>query len=189
MVVKPDVGPPSYVSKWERHLGCNFDIVEYTKIWSATKSSFPYVVEVEANYKVLARWYLVLARIVKYVPGYSNNCFHGCVAQAPTCIYGGIVQWYKNLWKAIFALALEIFESPIQPDPSITLLNLNPLTLTHSQFKIFVPRLTAAKQTVARAWNSSSLLVAEAKHRIDLALIWAKIETNHKNKFRQFDRI
>lgn len=55
--VKPDSGPPSYVTKWEQDLGRTFDIADWSGIWAANKSSLPNVLAIETNYKVLARWY------------------------------------------------------------------------------------------------------------------------------------
>lgn len=33
---------------------------------------------IEANYKVLLRWYMVPVRLTSYVPGASPHCFRGC---------------------------------------------------------------------------------------------------------------
>lgn len=79
--VNPDNSPPSYVNKWAQDLERTFEIADWSSIWMATKSSSPNVLAIETNYKVLARWYLVLAIIAKYVPSYLGTCFQGCSAQ------------------------------------------------------------------------------------------------------------
>lgn len=47
------------------------------EIWVWTKCSIMNIVALEANYKVLTRWNLVPARIVKIVLKYTTNCFRG----------------------------------------------------------------------------------------------------------------
>ena len=54
---------PSYATKWAQDMARVFDTKEWSKIWLATKSSSPNCFAVETNYKVLARWYMVPARI------------------------------------------------------------------------------------------------------------------------------
>lgn len=74
----PDTKTPSYVEKWENDLGFHMDSSKWDKVWANTKISSHNLVALEANYKVLIRWYLVPVRIAKYVPQYSPLCFRGC---------------------------------------------------------------------------------------------------------------
>lgn len=83
-------------------------------------------------------------------------------------------------------MASKALDFPITPDPAIALLNLQPASLTGTQFKLLILINTAAKQTIAKAWKNKNLIVAEVKHRMNKALIFAKmtaIEENNINKF------
>lgn len=71
----------SYVMKWEGDLERSLDLSDWNHIWEATKSSSRNIVALETNYKVLTRWYLVTARITKFVPHYSSDCFRDCPTQ------------------------------------------------------------------------------------------------------------
>lgn len=68
-----------------------------------------------------------------------------------------------------------MFGLQLQPDPATALLNLKPGLLTLIQFKLFVQLLTVAKQTLAKAWRSPTLVVAETKNRMTNAMIHAKM--------------
>lgn len=72
----------SYVAKGERELERSLDLADWNHIWQATKSSSQNIVALKINYKVLTCWYLVPARIAKFVPHYSSNCFRGCPTQS-----------------------------------------------------------------------------------------------------------
>ena len=78
LLIDPKYDKPIYVRKWEEDLGRTLDNAEWTKIWSAIKSSLPNVTAMETNYKVLTRWYLVSARVAKFAPTHSALCLRGC---------------------------------------------------------------------------------------------------------------
>lgn len=59
----------------------------------------------------------------------------------------------------------------VLPKPATALLNLKPAELTHTQFQLLIQLSTVAKQIIAKAWKSQTLVVAEAKHRMNRALI------------------
>lgn len=65
---------------------------------------------------------------------------------------------------------------PLQPDPSIALLNIKPLEVSCLQFKFILQITTAAKQMIAKAWESPTLHTLEVKHRITRAMIHTKNE-------------
>lgn len=61
---------PSYVRKWASDLCVRLETTDWSQIWKSTKSCSVSVIVLEANYKVLMRWYLVPARIGKF---FSSN--------------------------------------------------------------------------------------------------------------------
>lgn len=56
---------PPYATKWAQDINREFDNQDWSNIWLATKTSSTNCFAVETNYKVLASWYLVPARIAK----------------------------------------------------------------------------------------------------------------------------
>lgn len=94
-----------------------FDNKDWSNIWLATKSSSPNSNAIETNYKVLTRWYLVPARIAKFIPTYPPNCFRGCDSlgthfhiwwQCPIVQDSGKIYfpWLLKLLKSLFFLIL-----------------------------------------------------------------------------------
>lgn len=83
-------------------------------------------------------------------------------------------------------MASKALEISIPPDPATALLNLKPSILTHTQFQLFIQLSTAAKQMIAKAWKSQNLILAEAKHRMNRALVYAKMTAIEENKINQF---
>lgn len=63
---------PSYAVQWFKDLAINLEAEDWVNIWANTKISSQNVVALEANYKVLMRWYLVPARISKFLPSYPQ---------------------------------------------------------------------------------------------------------------------
>lgn len=85
--------------------------------------------------------------------------------------------WPLKLWK------------PLSPDPALALLNLKPPGLTWTQFQLLVHLTTAAKQTIAKAWEPPTLVVAEAKHRMNKALIFHKMSSIEDNNIKKYHKI
>ena len=77
----------------------------------------------------------------------------------------------------------------LRPDPFTALLNLKPDCLTHSQFKLSVQLLTAAKQMMAKAWKSPILVSAKTKHRMNATMSHAKMMAIERDQIPKFEKI
>lgn len=106
---------------------------------------------IEANLKVLTRWYLVPTRLAKMFPSSSPFCFRGC--NSPVSM---IHIWWECLrlqgfWIIIFHIICKVISSQIPKDLTIALLNAQiPDTNRAIQDLIFYI-LLGAKLTIARA--------------------------------------
>lgn len=186
LITNSNMNIPSYTVKWAQAMGRIFDNNDWSNIWLDTKSSSPNCFALETNFKVLVRWYLVPARIAKFTPSYPNNCFKACSSPGTHFHIWWDCPVAQEFWEKIFAMASKALDISITPDPAIALPNLKPASLTMVQFKILIHINTAAKQTIAKAWKNKNLIEAEVKHRMNKALIFAKmpaIEDNNINKF------
>ena len=170
-------------------MNISIDAKDWSNIWLATKNSSPNCFAVETNYKVLTRWYLVPARIAKFAPAYSPNCFRGCDAPGTHFHIWWQCPVVKEFWSSIFRMASKALVKNISPDPATALLNLKPATLTNTRFQLLIHLSTAAKQTIAKAWKAKTLIVAEAKHRMNRSLIHAKMSAIDNNKINNFHKI
>lgn len=180
---------PSYVQRWEEDLGRTLEDTDWSNIWLTSKSSSPNILALETNYKVLTRWYLVPARVAKYSPNTSALCFRGCPEIGTHLHIWWTCPVIQTFWKEVFVIASKIFKKIIQPDPYLTLLNLKPEWLTLSQFKLMIQLITAAKQTVAKAWKSPTLVLAETIHRMNNTMSHAKMVAIDQNQIPKFEKL
>lgn len=165
----------SYVQKWEEDLERTFDNSDWKQIWSTTKTASPNILAVEANYKVLTRWYLVPTRVAKYVQNYSAQCFRGCLDPGTYLHIWWSCPLAQIFWRGIFNIATNLIGKTIPFDPAMALLNLKPEFITHTQFKLLVYLFTAAKQTLAKSWKSPTLDINEAKAKMNYYMTHAKM--------------
>lgn len=86
-------------------------------------------------------------------------------------------------------MASKALEISILPDPAVALLNLKPIMLNRHKFQLLINLTTAAKQTIAKAWNLATLIVAEAKHRMHKTLIYAKMSVIEDDNIVTFQKI
>lgn len=129
------------------------------------------------------------ARVAKYAPTYSALCFRGCSDLGTHLHTWWTCPTVQSFWKEIFELASVMFQTSVQPDPFAALLNLKPEYLSSSQFKLFVQLSTAAKQTIAKAWKSPLLPLAETKNRMHSAMSQAKMTAIDNNRIPQFKKL
>lgn len=183
----PDL--PTYAQRWLRDLDITLEPEDWSTIWSNTKNSSQNVVASEANYKVLMRRYLVPARIVKFLPESSPNCFRGCGDRGTHLHIWWTCPQAQRFWAIIFQMATTLHQITLSPNPTIALLNLFPQDYTRSQLRLLLHLFTAAKQTIAKAWKTPTLNIVETKNRVTLAMIHDKIEAKILDKATQHNRV
>ncbi|OCT76294.1 hypothetical protein XELAEV_18031493mg [Xenopus laevis] len=70
-----------------------------------------------------------------------------------------------------------IFNIPIPKYPSTALLCKKPDTLTSNQFQLFLLIMTAAKQTIAKAWKTKHISIEVTKGKIDWIMVQEKMSS------------
>lgn len=188
-LTQPNSENPSYVQKWEEDLGKTLESADWNLIWSVTKSASPNVLAVEANYKVLTRWYLVPVRVAKYTQNYSAQCFHGCTELGTYFHVWWTCPIAQNYWKEIFHIASKLLNINLSLDPTMALLNLKPEFLSHTRFKLLIQLFMAAKQTLAKAWQSPTLVANETIHRMYNTMIQAKMLTIETDRITRYEKL
>lgn len=99
---------PSYQTTWEADLG---EIVEeevWTKWSTMVHKGILNTSLAEANYKVLARWYLVPTRLAKFYPGTSPLCFRGCGQEEDMYHVWGSCPKVRRFWIRMFKLIYSV---------------------------------------------------------------------------------
>ena len=180
--------PPLYAAQWSKDLQITLDREDWIGIWNRTKSSSQNIIALEANYKVLMRWYLVPARISKFLPSYPAGCFRGCGERGTHEHIWWSCPIVRRFWIAIFQIASTLLQEKISPDPSLALLNHIQSDFTRAQVRLLLQLTTAAKQTIARAWKTPTIHIAEVKNRVTQAMIHSKIEARILDRMAQHDK-
>lgn len=180
---------PSYALQWSKDLSIDLDLEDWSSIWSNTKISAQNVVALEANYKVMMQWYLVPVRISKFLPAYPPDCFCGCGERGTHLHIWWTCPTVQRFRATIFQMASTLLQIPINPAPSLALLNSFPQDYTRAQLRLLLQLTTAAKQTIARAWKTPTLHIAEVKNRVTQAMIHSKIDATILDKIPQHLKI
>lgn len=110
----------------------NDEAEDWVTIWTNTKNSSQNVIASEANYKVLMRWYLVPARIAKFIPEFSPNCFRGCGDRGTHLHIWWTCPLVQRFWETIFQMASTLHQVTLKPNPAIALLSLIPQDYTRA---------------------------------------------------------
>lgn len=135
------------------------------------------------------RWYLVPARIAKFLPKFSPNCFRGCGDRGTHLHIWWTCPLVQRFWETTFQMASTLHQITLKPNPAVVLLNLIPQDYTRAQLRLLLQLFTAAKQTIAKAWKTPILSIAEMKNRITQAIVHSKIEAKILDKVPQHVKI
>lgn len=136
-LTSPPANLPTYAAQWSKDLSIDLDAEDWSGIWSNAKILSHNVIAQEANYKVLMRWYLVPARISKFLLNYPSVCFRGCGERGTHVHIWWACPIVQEFWVAIFRMASTLLQHTIDPDLSVALLNLIPSEYTRSQTSSF----------------------------------------------------
>lgn len=117
---------PSYALGWKQDFNVSWD----TKTWNSKfQKAFKGITNVsliEANAKILTRWYNIPLRNAKIFPGTFPLCFRGCG------LTGSLYHiWWEcpriwGLWNRIFSLIRKVTDISVPKTPEIALLNASP---------------------------------------------------------------
>lgn len=103
-------------------------------------------------------------------------CYHG-YGELGTLVH---IWWtcpiVRLFWLDLFRMASTLHSQNLEPDPATAPLNHYALDLTRVQTKLLQKLMTASKQTIARAWKTTTLCTLETKNRMTQAMIHSKIE-------------
>lgn len=126
---------------------------------------------IEANYKVLLRWYMVLARLVTYIPGASSKCFRGC-GQEGTAYH---IWWQfpkvKRFWVRVYNSIFSVTQMNLTKFPKHALLGCKVEGASENQRRLFTFIFVSTKITISRNWKSASIPFDQLKHKLSQLML------------------
>lgn len=155
-----------FMREWETDLQQEWTLTEWHRASVAASKGIINIALVEANLKILMRWYMVPTRIAKIYPNASPLCFRNC-GHIGSMIH---IWWecpkIRGLWNKIFHIIRKITNIPIPKTPQYALLNFfNPDIPKLAQNLIrFI--LLGAKITIARVWKQPTVSFMLVKRKI-----------------------
>lgn len=118
-----DMSKLPYMEAWERDLQDTWGLEEWHKTETRAHKGIVTISLIEANVKVLMRWYLVPTRLAVMFPTSSPLCFRACQALGSMLhIWWGCPK-IRGFWNKIFYLIRRVTGIPVTKSPQIALLN------------------------------------------------------------------
>lgn len=123
------------------------------------------------------------------MPGYPPVCFRGCGQVGMHAHIWWTCQLVQQFWTAIFCMASTLLKVPLDPNLFLVLLNHGTLDCARTRLCLLLQLMTAAKQTIAKAWKFPKLYVLEVKNRITQAMIHGTIKATIQDRIPQHLKI
>lgn len=180
--------PPPYVRKWEKDLEVSLPEASWRASWEAIAHSSYNVTTLEANYKVLLRWYLTPDRVARFDPSHSSSCFRACPDIGTffhTWWSCGVAQAF---WGKISSLIHQLTQISLPICPQSFLLLILPPHIPATHKKLICHILNAAKQTLAKAWYSPTIEIHEVYTRLSGVMIMEKCTAILADSVKQFQQ-
>lgn len=156
----------SYIQSWERDLGFNWDLDTWHSRFSSAFKGILNISLIEADLKVMSRWYLVPTRLAKFYPQSSPLCFRGC-GHLGSLLH---ILWecpkIRGFWNKLFQLIRRVTGSIVPQKPTIALLNEKIPKLSKNNQILSHYIFTGAKLTIARAWKSPKASMHLTKQKV-----------------------
>lgn len=151
--------------EWESDLHHTWSIEEWHRASMAASKGILNIALIEANMKVLMRWYMVPLKISKIYPSASPMCFRNCGHIGSMLHIWWDCPRIRGLWNRIFHTIRKITGFPIQKSPQLALLNFPcPKIPKVVQRLMFI--FLGTKLTIARAWKRSTVSFLLGKRKI-----------------------
>ena len=178
----------NYMLRWEEDLQETFDLNKWCELAETASKSLINTSIIEANYKVLLRWYMVPARLATFVHGATPNCFRGC-GQVGTAYH---IWWscpkVRRFWIRVYNFIYSLTQLNMTKSAKQALLGDRVVEASKAQRRLLMFIFISAKITIARNWRAASLPLEQLKRKLSwlmlnerlTALIQDKLEIFHK---------
>lgn len=175
-----------YMLKWESDLDIEWDLDTWNFQVAKVFKGILNVSLVEANLKVVTRWYLVPTRQIKLFPQSSPLCFRGCDLLGSHLHILWQCPKIRSFWNKVFNLIRTVTGAVLSQDPTIALLNKNIPNITKYKQRLIHFMLLGAKITIGHAWKSPSVSFQLAKQKITWIMIQEKTSSIILDKSESF---
>ena len=177
------------MSAWERDLKLDWDLDSWSIVFSRAYKGILNVALIEANLKVLSRWYLTPAKLSIMYPSSEAICFRGCG------LFGSMAHiWWecpkiRRYWNKICNLIYKVSGLQISRSPEVALLNIHDPKIPKISRSLIHFILLGAKSTLAKAWKQPKASFMAAKRKISWIMTQEKVSSILLDSRDKFENI
>lgn len=178
-----------YMINWEKDLQFNWKIDTWHSCLSRAGKGPLNLSLIEANLKIILRWYLVPSRLSKAYPQVSPLCFRGCDLMGSIFHIFWECPRIRSFWNKVFHMIRKITGTEIAQDPFVAILGILPSGIPKHIKSLINFFLIATKLTIAKAWKRPSVSWNGVKQKINWIMVREKISHNIDNSTKKFELI
>lgn len=162
---------------------------EWSKIIQNASKSIINTSLIEANYKVLMRWYMVPERIATFVPGASPRCFRGCNTNGTMFHTWWTCPKVRRFWIRTYNLIYSLTQVNLIKSPMHALLGRPVEGASKSMRRLIAFIFMAARISIAKSWKSCSVPFYLLKAKLSWIMVNERLSAILKDKLTEFNKI
>lgn len=178
-----------YMQKWEQDIEETMEMDTWYNTAQLASKGYINTSLIEANYKVLLRWYMVPARIATYIPGASPLCFRGCGGEGTIYHTWWSCPKVRRYWIRIYNFIYSLTQVNLTKSPQQALLGCPLEGVPRYTKKLISFVFTAARIAIARSWRKPLIPFELVKAKLTWIMINERLSAILLDKQRVFDRI
>ena len=179
----------AYMTKWEQDIGMELDMADWSKLVQGASKSYINTSLIEANYKVLMRWYMVPARIASFVPGASPRCFRGCSVDCTMYHIWWTCQRVRRFWIRTYNFIYSLTQVNLVKSPLHALLGRPVEGTTKHLRKLIAFIFVAARITIAKSWRSPTVPFCLLKSKLSWIMVNERMSAILNDRVAVFDKV
>lgn len=167
----------SYMKAWENDFQFQWGLDSWSSASLRAYKGIQNVSLIEANLKVLTRWYLTLSKLFRMFPSANPLCFRGCEMVGSMAHVWWECPRLRSFWKKVFNLIFKVTGLQVPRTPEVALLNACiPKTSKLSWILIHFIFL-GATGTLAKAWKQPRVSFLAVICKVSWIMIQEKLSS------------
>lgn len=177
-----------YMKAWEEELGMDCEVEDWNKAFARSYAGIRNASLIEANLKVMTRWYLVPSRLAKMFPSSSPQCFRDCKLTGTMAHVWWECPRIRNVWNKVFHVIFKVTGHRLQNSPGIALLNWPIPKISKSTQKLIQFIFLGTKLSIAKAWKQGRVAWRAIKNKISWIMTQEKLISVLLDRVQQFEK-
>lgn len=178
-----------YMKRWEADLQESIKLDEWYTIAQGATKSIIVTSLIEANNKIIMRWYMVLASLATFIPEASPRCFRGC-GRLGTMYH---VWWQcpkvRHYWIRVYNFMYTLTQVNLVKSPRQALSGTKVESVSKFRRRLIAYVFTVAKIIIAKSWKSAVVPFNQLKYKLSWIMLNERMTATLTDKMQQFEKI